>query len=187
MPDIDIDFADRQKILDLIPHTKSSISDSKGFKTHNTGVYFTTCPTIPGTNQSSLDYQVAEALGYFKLDFLNVNVYSLVKSRQHLLKLIASDPPWYRLEEQSFVDELFHLNGHYEIIKKLKPDSIEKLACCLAIIRPAKRHLLDKPWPEIFDNVWKKPENGQYFFKKAHAISYAQVVTLHMNLLNGSE
>lgn len=187
MPDIDIDFADRQKILDVIPHTKASISDSKGFKSHNTGIYFTLCPSIPGTNQSSIDYQVAEALGYFKLDILNVNVYNLIKSREQLLELSNKEPPWHRLSEQTFVDKLFHLNGHYEVINTLKPNSVEKLACCLAIIRPAKRNLLYKSWEEIFKTVWSKPEDGQYFFKKAHAISYAKVVMLHMNLLDSSE
>ena len=187
MPDIDIDFADRQKILDIILHTKATISDSKGFKSHNTGVYFTSCPTVPGTNQSSLDYQVAEALGYFKLDFLNVNVYSMVKSREHLKTLIDKSPPWHRLEDQTFVDQLFHLNGHYEVVSKLKPQSIEQIACCLAIIRPAKRYLLNKSWEEILQEVWIKPTDGQYFFKKAHAISYAQVVVIHMNLLDCSQ
>ena len=47
MPDIDIDFADRQKILAEMSHTKASIIDSKGTKSHNTGVYFTECPAIP--------------------------------------------------------------------------------------------------------------------------------------------
>ena len=79
MPDIDIDFADRQKILDEMSHTKASIIDSKGTKSHNTGVYFTECPAIPETNQSSIDYKVLESLGYFKLDLLNVNIYSQVK------------------------------------------------------------------------------------------------------------
>jgi hypothetical protein len=33
--------------------------------------------------------------------------------------------------------------------------------------------------------VWTKPlnDNKAYYFKKAHAISYAMVVVVHMNLL----
>ena len=31
--------------------------------------------------------------------------------------------------------------------------------------------------------VWKKPENGEYYFKKAHAMSYAMACVVHMNLL----
>ena len=186
MPDIDIDFADRQKILDVLPHTRATIWDDKGIKPHNTGVYFTDIPTIPGTDQSAFDHKVAEQLGYFKLDFLNVNIYSLVRSRQHLDELINTEPPWSRLQDKEFVDQLFHLNGHYDVVSKLQPQTVEQIACCLAIIRPAKRHLLNKSWQEIYSNVWVKPENDQYYFKKAHAMSYAMAVIVHMNLLNGS-
>jgi DNA polymerase III alpha subunit len=186
MPDIDIDFADRQQILDVLPHTRATIWDDKGIKPHNTGVYFVDIPTVPGTDQSAFDHKVAEQLGYFKLDFLNVNIYSLVRSRQHLDELINTEPPWYRLEEKEFVDQLFHLNGHYEVVSKLKPQNLEQMACCLAIIRPAKRYLLTKSWNEINDEIWQKPTDGEYYFKKAHAMSYALAVLVHMNLLNGS-
>ena len=64
MPDIDIDFADRQKILDVLPHTRATIWDDKGIKSHNTGVYFTDIPTIPGTDQSAFDHKVADQLVY---------------------------------------------------------------------------------------------------------------------------
>ena len=184
MPDIDIDFADRQKILDVLPHTRATIWDDKGIKPHNTGVYFTNVPSIPGTDQSAFDHKVAEELGYFKLDFLNVNIYSQVKSRQHLEELIHTEPPWQRLQEKNFVDQLFHLNGHFDVVSKLQPDTLEKLAACLAIIRPAKRYLLNKPWTQILHEVWTKPNDNQYFFKKAHAYSYAGAVIVHMNLVD---
>jgi len=54
----------------------------------------------------------------------------------------------------------------------------------LAIIRPAKRFLVNKTWSEILVQVWNKPSDDQYFFKKAHAFSYAGAVIVHMNLLN---
>ena len=183
MPDIDIDFADRQKILDEMSHTKASIIDSKGTKSHNTGVYFTECPAIPETNQSSIDYKVLESLGYFKLDLLNVNIYSQVKSRQHLQELINTEPKWEKLLDKEFVDQLFHLNGHFEVISKLKPTSLEEIACCLAIIRPAKRYLLSKSWEEIHKEVWIKPEGDEYYFKKAHAHAYALAIVLQLNMM----
>jgi hypothetical protein len=187
MPDIDIDFADRQKILDVMPHTRATIWDDKGIKSHNTGVYFVDVPTIPGTDQSSFDHKVAEQLGYFKLDFLNVNIYSQVKSRQHLSELFNQEPPWHKLQDKTFVDQLFHLNGHYEVVSKLQPVTLEQLAACLAIIRPAKRHLLNKTWNDILNEVWQKPQDDQYFFKKAHAFSYAGAVIVHMNLINSAD
>ena len=36
---------------------------------------------------------------------------------------------------------------------------------------------------KIHKEVWQKPTNGDYFFKKAHAVSYAMACVVHMNLL----
>ena len=68
-------------------------------------------------------------------------------------------------------------------MKKLKPKSVLELACALAIIRPAKRYLLNETWDKIHREVWIKPTNEQYYFKKAHAVSYALAVVVHLNLL----
>jgi hypothetical protein len=65
----------------------------------------------------------------------------------------------------------------------LKPISVEQLAATLAIIRPAKRYLANESWDKIMQEVWVKPTNGEYYFKKAHAISYAAAVVVHINLL----
>ena len=73
------------------------------------------------------------------------------------------------------------LNGH-RFNQKLKPKNIPTGHSVLAIIRPAKRHLQDSDWNTIMDEVWVKPEEG-YFFKKAHAVSYAVAVVVHMNLI----
>jgi hypothetical protein len=53
----------------------------------------------------------------------------------------------------------------------------------LAIIRPAKRHLVGKTWKEVAETVWDKPEDDTYYFKKAHAIAYSNLVVVNMNLL----
>ena len=47
----------------------------------------------------------------------------------------------------------------------------------------SKRHLADKDWQTIMKEVWIKPTNGEYYFKKAHAVSYAMACVVHMNLL----
>jgi hypothetical protein len=51
------------------------------------------------------------------------------------------------------------------------------------MIRPAKRHLIGKNWTEVMSDVWVKPTSDEYFFKKAHAVAYAHVVVVQMNLL----
>jgi DNA polymerase III alpha subunit len=53
----------------------------------------------------------------------------------------------------------------------------------LAIIRPAKRHLIGKTWKEVSETIWDKPDDDSYYFKKSHAIAYANLVVINMNLL----
>lgn len=183
MPDIDIDFADRSKALEKFKHAVAAIEDNGTFKKHNTGVYCTSIPYNPLTGISTIDYKSAEARGYFKIDFLNVSVYDGVKSRQHLLELMNTEPLWDLLLQDDFTDLLFHVNGHGAILRHMKPTSIEQLAAVLAIIRPAKRHLVGKDWSEVMKEVWVKPENDDYYFKKAHAVAYAHVIVVQMNLI----
>ena len=180
MPDIDIDFADREIILNKIQHRVAKLDTSKK---HNTGVYVTECPHNPVDNLSTIDYKTAEDRGYFKLDFLNVSIYKDVKDETHLVNLMNKEPLWELLEHEDFSEKVFHLNGHSSLLKLLKPNSVQQLAATLAIIRPAKRYLANESWETIMKEVWTKPTNGEYFFKKAHAVSYAMACVVHMNLL----
>ena len=180
MPDIDIDFADRSIILDKIQHRVAKLDSGKK---HNTGVYATEIPHNPVDNISTIEHKTAEDRGYFKLDFLNVSIYKDVKDETHLQELMERKPIWQLLEHKDFVDKVFHLSGHDTLLKQLKPTSVQQLAATLAIIRPAKRHLADKSWEEIEKEVWLKPTNNEYYFKKAHAFAYAMSVVVHMNLI----
>ena len=183
MPDIDIDFLDRTDALNVLKHVPAAIEDNGTFKKHNTGVYCTSIPYNPLSGMSTIDYKQAEERGYFKIDFLNVSVYEKVKDRQHLKTLMEAEPLWDLLLQDDFTDLLFHVNGHGSLLKQMKPSSIEELAMCLALIRPAKRHLIGKDWTEIGQTIWTKPDNGEYYFKKAHAIAYAHVIVVQMNLI----
>ena len=180
MPDIDIDFADRDIILSQLNHRVAKLDTGKK---HNTGVYVTECPHNPVDNLSTIDYKTAEDRGYFKLDFLNVSIYKDVKDETHLISLMNKEPLWELLEHKDFVDQVFHVSGHSDLLKQLKPTSVEQLAATLAIIRPAKRHLANEDWKTILEEVWIKPTNGEYYFKKAHAMSYAVACVVHMNLI----
>ena len=64
----------------------------------------------------------------------------------------------------------------------MKPKSVEELAEVLAVIRPAKRHLLNESKEKISKEVWIKPDDGSYYFKKAHAIAYALSIVVQLNL-----
>ena len=181
--DIDIDTKKRSDLLNLIKHTPAGIVKDDVIKKHNTGVYVTDIPIDPFQSVSSIDYTEAEDRGYFKIDCLNVSIYKQVKSEQELVELMIQEPDWDMLKDSTIVDQLFHLNGHFKIVSKLEPKTIEQLAAVLAIIRPAKRHLMYKDWVDILKEVWVKPTDGSYFFKKSHAVAYAQAIVVQMNLI----
>ena len=183
MPDIDIDFADRTKVLDIIKHVPASMEANGISKKHNTGVYCHSIPYNPLTGMSTIEYKEAEERGYFKIDFLNVNIYAGVKDEAHLKQLMEVEPLWDLLEQDEFTNLLFHVNGHGHVLRKMKPKSVEELAAVLAIIRPAKKYLLGKSWEEVLKEVWTKPTTDEYFFKKAHAVAYAHAIIVQMNLI----
>ena len=181
--DIDIDFGDRDKLLQLIKHTPAAMRNVKPMRKHATGVYITDVPYDPINDIASIDYTVADKRGYFKLDLLNVHVYSQVRDEIHLIELMA-DPDWNKLKDSVFVEKLIHLNNQFYNLQKMPEpvDSIPRLAMFLAVIRPGKKHLIGQRWNEIAKTVWDKGTDG-YVFKKAHAIAYANLVVVHMNLL----
>lgn len=183
MPDIDIDFVDRDQALKLFKHIRASRIDDNKLVKHNTGVYFHEVPVNAVENVCAVPYDVAEDRGYFKVDFLNVGIYKGVRNEKHLIELMNREPLWDLLEDDSFTDLLFHVNGHGDILRKMKPTSIEQLAAVLAVIRPAKRHLIGKDWNEVMSEVWTKPSNNEYFFKKSHATAYAVAIVVQMNLI----
>lgn len=181
--DIDLDFADRDRILSLIKHIPAARLENTEFKKHNTGIYCHSIPFNPITGLATIDYKDAESRGYFKIDFLNVSVYKDIKNKDHLDRLMNTEPLWDLLLEDDFTDQLFHVNGHGNILRQMKPTSVEELAMVLAMIRPAKRHLIGKSWNEVKAEIWTKPTNDEYYFKKSHSISYAMLVVVHMNLI----
>ena len=183
MPDVDIDFFDRDGVLKLFKHTPATIEKDDKVEKHKTGVYFHAVPEHPVTGHASIDYKKAEDRGYFKIDMLNVNIYKHVKSEQELVELMIQEPDWDMLKDATVVEQLFHLNGHFKIVSQLEPRTIEQLAAVLAIIRPAKRHLMYKDWTDIMKEVWVRPSDGSYFFKKSHAVAYAQAIVVQMNLI----
>lgn len=184
--DIDIDFGSRDDLLKLIRHTPAAMRNAKPIRKHATGVYVTDIPYDPVNDMAAIDYVMAESRGYFKLDLLNVHVYSQVQDEKHLVELMA-DPDWSKLNDREFVEKLIHLGNHYQSIQKMPEpiNSIPRLAMFLALIRPAKRHLIGKSWKEVSMTIWDKGDDG-YGFKRSHSCSYAQLVVVHMNLITKS-
>ena len=182
--DVDLGSISREKLLAIIKHTPAAMREVSPIRKHNSGVYVTDIPYDPVHDMATLDYAVAENRGYFKLDLLTVHLYDQVRDPEHLTKLIR-EPDWTMLLKRNNVIELFHLNNHYSSIQKMPEpiNSIPRLAMFMAIIRPAKKHLIGRPWNEVAKTVWDKDADGEYSFKKSHSLAYAHLVVVNMNLL----
>ena len=178
--DVDIDFANREQLLKFIDHVPAMIRDGVREKKHNTGVYFHHVPTNPFTGLCTLDYKSAEEQGWFKIDCLNVGIYSDFSSNEEIDDLLAKKPDWELLEHSEIIKQLFHIHNHADTVIRMKPRSIEQLAMVLAVIRPGKKHLIGRKWNEIEQEVWTKTDDA-YSFKRSHALGYAMAIVLQMN------
>jgi hypothetical protein len=183
--DIDIDLADRNQLLQLIDAVSARQQHQGQVRRHNSGVYVTDIPVDPVNACAAIDYETAEQLGYFKIDLLNMSVYQLVKTPEHYELVLNQEPPWPRLwTDTEWSKQLVHVGNYAELLQTMKPDSIPRMAAFISIIRPGKAHLQNRPWAEVFASVWDGDASKGFVFKKSHAISYAMLVKLHMNLLN---
>jgi len=184
-PDIDIDLADREKLLQLIPHVRARQTNQDRSSRHNTGIYATDIPRDPMLGCAAIDYQTAEQRGYFKIDLLNQSVYQLVRDLDHLQAMLDRAPPWSRLWlDPDWARTIVHIGNYGALLQSMRPDSITRMAAFISVIRPGKAHLQNRSWQEIFAEVWDGDDSRGFVFKKAHAVSYAHLVVLHMNLLD---
>ena len=183
--DIDIDFADRNLVLDKIKHVAARQLVQGQVRRHNSGVYVTEIPYDPINQCAAIDYNEAEHRGYFKLDLLNMSVYQLIEDQAHYDKMLTKEPNWSRLwNDSAWASQLVHIGNYTDLLKRMRPDSIPRMAAFIAILRPGKAHLQNRPWDEVFASVWDNDDSRGYIFKKSHSIGYAQLVALHMNLID---
>ena len=185
--DIDIDFADRNQLLELIQHTPARQLHQGQVRRHNSGVYVTNIPQDPVNQCAAIDYKAAEELGYFKIDLLNMSVYQLIAGPENYATALAQEPDWAKLwTDTEWAQQLVHVGNYTDLLKEMRPDSIPRMAAFISIIRPGKAHLQQQPWDTVFETVWDGDESQGYTFKKSHSLSYAMLVALHMNLLTPS-
>ena len=183
--DIDLDLGNREQVLKLINATSARQLHQGQVRKHNSGVYVTDIPYDPINDCAAIDYETAEQRGYFKIDLLNMSVYQLVKSPEHYKQLLDQEPDWQRLwTDPEWAKQLVHVGNYTDLLATMKPDSIPRMAAFIAIIRPGKAHLQNKPWNEVFATVWDGDASKGFVFKHSHSISYAALVALHMNLLS---
>ena len=183
--DIDIDVPDRSKLLELIRHVPARQTVDGKPRKHNSGIYVTEIPRDVIHNCAAINYEEAEQRGYFKIDLLNMSVYQLVQSPEHYEAMVNQQPDWQRLwTDPTWASQLVHVGNYTDLLKSMKPDSIPRMAAFISIIRAGKAHLQNRPWPEVFASVWDGDDSRGYVFKKSHAVSYAALVALHMNLID---
>jgi hypothetical protein len=183
--DIDIDFADRNHVLSLIQHVPARQTHDGQPRRHNSGVYVTEIPRDPVRGCAAIDYDLAEQRGYFKIDFLNMSVYQLVRDPEHYQAMLDREPPWSRLwQDPEWAQQLVHVGNYTSLLAAMRPDSVTRMAAFISVIRPGKAHLQNRPWSEVFESVWDGDDSRGYTFKRSHAISYAALVALHMNLIH---
>jgi len=180
--DVDIDFADREQALKILDHVPAMQRDGLKERKHNTGVYFHHVPVNPFTGMCTLDYKQAQEQDWFKIDLLNVGIYSNFKSNEEIDQLLTQEPVWELLEHKEVIEQLFHIHNHSDTVIRMKPRSVEQLAMVLAAIRPGKKHLIGRTWDVIAQEVWTKTDDV-YSFKRSHAIGYAMAIVLQLNAM----
>jgi len=185
IPDLDLDCADRDAILSNFQHIPAAKVTNVGLIPHGVGEYFCDIPKDLISGLATIDYKDAEEkLGYVKFDFLHNVTYDRFTSRSDLLETMKRPIVWERLKNEEFVQTLPHVGGYFKLMNEMpKIDSIEKLAMFISIIRPGKANLIQKvkdtnDWNSVIDEIWTKPDDGKYYYKKSHAISYAVMISI---------
>lgn len=190
MADIDVDCQSFTDIRGLFPEAiRASVVKAEQLTPHQAGIYFQAIPEDPITGLSAIPYQHAEEFGYFKFDLLSLTLLDQLKSKAQLRDLLKKEPDWSMLEDEKIVEKLFQIGKHFNIIKYIKPKSVQELADVIAIIRPTKKHLLAEYLidPEkVREELYKKEEGDKVSFRKAHSISYALTIIVQLHLLKES-
>jgi len=181
VPDIDIDVANRNLALHALQHVPAVEMRQHQRIRHPCGVYFHDIAVDPVDHMAVWDYQTAASKGYFKVDLINNTIYRDVRDEQHLDTLLHREPRWQLFEDPTIVERLAHIHDYYDIVQIIHPQSITDVAICIALPRPGKRYLIHRPRNEIDRDIWLPTQ--KYYFKRAHAISYAASIIVQLNLL----
>jgi len=186
--DIDIDLPTTFSAKDFFPTSVQASREQSGqLLKHPAGIYFQKIPIDVMTDLAAIPYEEAEQLGYFKIDFLHLGLLDTFgfTCKQDIRTLIQAEPNWDLLQNQEVVEQLFQLKKHFVLLLKIKPRSVEQLADCIALLRPAKISLIDQyiKHPEHTRNLLYKKPLPAGCFKKGHAIAYALTIVLQLHLI----
>lgn len=185
MFDIDIDVASHTKKDEFGTRAIIYVPEKKDIKPHPSGYYIKDGMPVDGkTGMAAMDYKDAEAAGFIKVDLLTNTSYNTFESKEEVLEAVFTEPDWELLLDSEFVKTLPQLANHTEVVEEVAPKSIMELADTLALIRPGKRHLLEKyiqDKEKVRPNIYRQPINGGYYYKKSHAVATAHQIVAIMN------
>lgn len=184
--DIDIDFQPSFKPLTVFPQAvPASMVQDKRLVKHPCGIYLQNIPIDTVTKFSAIPYKEAEELSFFKIDCLHLTLLDSFYSKDAIRQLLKEDPDWTLLHKEENVKKLLHIHNHFYLIDKIKPNTIQELADCLALMRPAKKHLIEQYVrdKESIRKILYLKTGDEYYFKKSHAISYALTISLQLHLI----
>lgn len=186
--DVDIDLKTDFDPLDYFKTAiRASMIKNGDLAKHPAGVYFQDVPVDSITGLSAIPYEEAEELGLLKIDFLHLTLLDNFGHKDEIRALIKTEPDWFLLESASVVMKLFQIHKQFDLVQRLKPRSVEDLADLLALMRPGKRKLLDayvQDRTNVRHLLYVK-EEGQYSFKRSHALAYALTIVLQLHLIKG--
>lgn len=186
--DIDIDTPASFDPTELFDCVRASMVQQDQLVKHNVGVYFQNIARDPITGLAAIPYKQAEEYGFTKIDFLHINVLNSFTSKKQIRQLLKIEPDWELMQDESVCKQLFQLSNHHDLVMAVKPTSVQEVADCIALIRPAKKHLI----PNYINNKEKTREqlyeldSTKGTFKKSHAVSYALNVKLQLHLIKAN-
>jgi hypothetical protein len=193
--DVDIDFKTDFDPLDYFSQAvRASQVNNEKLTKHPAGAYFQAIPVDKISGLSAIPYKQAEANGYFKIDFLHLSAIDdfdkYLESKAEVRQLAHIEPDWNLLLSAAVVAKLFQIHTRAELLFKIKPQSVDELADCIALIRPAKRMLADPYIKMTRDErkafraiLYAEPEDGSYYYKRPHSISYAVTIVIQLHLI----
>jgi len=182
--DIDIDLRPDFKPEKFFNIVSASMEENGELRKHPAGIYFQNIPVDKETGLSAIPYKNTEDIGYIKIDFLHLSLLNKFKDKNQMRSLLKKDPNWQLLENEHIVSELFHIGNHFDIVKRVKPQSVLELSDIMALIRPGKKHLLDaylNNREETRKELYTKRINSD--MRKSHTIPYALLIVLQLHLI----
>lgn len=153
---------------------------------HPCGYYRYEIPQDPHTGLCPVPYERMEELGFQKIDLLTNSVYDQFVSKEELLEKMNREPDWSKFQEEKYVYKLPQLKDHLDVLRAVKPQSMDDLADVIALIRPAKRSMINQYLKNpslVRPNLYREPKGKKVFFKKSHAYAYACMIVAYLNKL----